>query len=449
MRKLFDANLYRFEKPQPSYWEATASAPAAPGTRLENDVQCDVAVIGGGYTGLSTALHLARDFGVDVRVLEAGHIGWGASGRNGGFCTIGGTGFSRAALIRRHGLDNARAYYRAQVEAVELVRQVIEDEAIDAESIGAGEIEVAHSAYAFRSLEKDVALLSNSLGLDAELWSARECRDRVYSSTEAHGALVLRPAFGLHPLRYCQGLANAAQRHGVKLHPRSEVVRWASDGGGRQRLMTRTGSVFAKTVVFATNGFMPDDLHDAFRARTLPMISAIVVTRPLSESELSAHRWTSRDVIINSRRIFNYYRLLPDGRLLFGGRGHTRGTPQGERRTYRLLENVIGEIWPEWRDVDIDYRWHGLICATGSLTPAIGTLPDDANVFFAYGYHGTGVNTATWAGRQLAEWIGTGVVPAGLPEIMRGIGPRIALLRFQRQVLRAAIVGARMLDAVF
>ncbi len=449
MRRLFDANLYRFSEPQPSYWEATACRSAPIGARLEGDVTCDVAVIGGGYTGLSTALHLARDYPADVRVLDAGHIGWGASGRNGGFCTIGGTGFSRAALIRRYGLEAARAYYRAQVAAVELVRRIIADEGIDARAVGTAEIEVAHSTHAFRSLRQDAAILADSLGMDVELWSAAECRERVYRSTESHGALVLRPAFGLHPLNYCQGLASAAERYGAVLHPQSEVTGWTEEKSGRQRLVTEVGSVVARKVVFATNGFMPDELHAAFRGRTMPLISAIVVTRPLSATELAAQTWEPRDVIINSRRVFNYYRLLPDGRLLFGGRGHTRGTPDGEQRTYRMLARTLGRIWPAWRDVQIDYRWHGLICATGSLTPAVGQLTADANVFFGYGYHGNGVNTATWVGKQLAEWIGTGHVPATLPAIMRGIGPRIAMLPLQRQALRAAIVGARMLDALF
>ena len=120
--RLYDENLYQFGKPQASYWEATAQDIRVSAPSLSTEESCDVAVIGGGYTGLSTALHLARDHDVDVRVLEAGHIGWGASGRNGGFCCLGGIGVHRKDIIKMVGVEKTREYYQSQVEAVELVR---------------------------------------------------------------------------------------------------------------------------------------------------------------------------------------------------------------------------------------------------------------------------------------------------------------------------------------
>ena len=447
VKRLYDPNLYRFDSPQPSYWEATAPRAGFDAKPLDTDGSCDVAIIGGGYTGLSAALHLARDYDLDVRVLEAGHIGWGASGRNAGFCTIGGTWLQRGDLVRRHGVERARDYYRSQIEAVELVRQIASEENIDVQVSGSAEIEVAHSPRAFRGLRDDADVLSKTLGMDVEIVEADAVRERFFDYSEQYGALQTRPAFGLHPLRYCHGLAGAAHRQGARLYPRSEVTAWQNTADGKHQLITQGGRLRATTVIFATNGFMPENLRAEFYARTLPVISAMVVTRPLTAAELQAHRWRTADVVINSRRVFSYYRLLPDRRLLFGGRGHTRGSAAGERQTYADLESSLAKTWPHWSDVDIEYCWQGLICMTGSLAPCIGQLAADSSVYFGFGYHGNGVNTATWAGKQLADWIGTGRMPDRLPVLVRGLCRKIPLAPLRRQALSAGIAIARRLDA--
>ena len=131
MKRLFHSSLYEFDRAQPSYWEASAGESPPAVEKLDGTQSCDVAIIGGGYTGLSAALHLARDFDVDVCLLEAGHIGWGASGRNGGFCTMGMTKLSLSAQLKKFGIDETRAFHQSQADAVNLVRALGEDEDID------------------------------------------------------------------------------------------------------------------------------------------------------------------------------------------------------------------------------------------------------------------------------------------------------------------------------
>jgi glycine/D-amino acid oxidase-like deaminating enzyme len=452
VKRVYADEMYRFSRPQPSLWEATAGDIKVAGTPLSHDERCEVAVIGGGYTGISAAYHLCRDHQINTRVLDAGHIGWGASGRNAGFCGIGGTSLSLKQMLARFGVEETRRFYQSQVDGIELVRRIVLDEKMDVEMQGEAELEVAPSRRMFRELTAHSAMQRDMLGIDNEVLSAAEFRSRFFECTELHGAAVQRPAFSLHPLRYLLGFAAAAERHGAKLHPFSEVLEW-SRRGNEHILVTAGGSLCARNVILATNGFMPEHLHRAFSGRPLPMISAIVVTRPLTQDELAAHSWRTANAAITARRILNYYRLLPDNRLLFGGRGHTTGSDEGAKKTFVDLENRFRQLWPFWRNIPFEYRWHGLICITLRLTPSIGRLQEDPSVFFAYGFHGNGLNTATWSGRQLAEWLvardaGNAREADLLPLMVRGISPRFPFAAFRLRYLQARLALFRFQDAI-
>ncbi len=451
IRRLYDDDVYRFGEPQPSWWEASAGVPRSDARPLLKDESCDVAIIGGGYTGVSAAYHLCKEHQIDTRVLEAGHIGWGASGRNGGFCGIGGTSLSLRRMLRRYGLDETRRYYRSQVEAVDLVGNLIRHELIDAEITGDAELEVAHSKRSFAHLTEHAEQQRRLLGLDTRAIHADEFLERYFDSTELYGAVIQRPCFGLHPLRFMRGLAAAAERHGANLHPHSEVIDWSKQNG-LHVLTTAGGRLRCRHVILATNGFMPEHLHRSFYGRPLPMISAIVITRPLTTVELDAHRWQTHNPSITAKNILNYYRLLPDNRFLFGGRGHSTGSREGTAQTFADLSRRLGDLWPFWRDVPIEYRWHGLICITLRLTPCVGRLGDDPSVYFAYGYHGNGVNTATWSGRELARWLAagrsqSGYVPESVPVMMRGLSARFPVAGLRLRYLQARLGLFRLQDA--
>lgn len=442
--------MYRFGERQPSYWEATAGPPQPDSATLPRDESCDVAIIGGGYTGLSAAYHLARDYQLDVRVLEAGHIGWGASGRNGGFCSVGGSKLDLDDELSTYGLENVRHYYQSQVDAIDLVLQIIKEEKIDTPMQGDSELEVAHTPRAFELSKLHAQKQYRLLGLDTEAISAEKFRERYFDSAEQYGATRLRPTFGLHPMRYINGLADAAIRAGARVHSHSAVIDW-SKIGSRHVLTTSGGSLRATRVVMAANGFMPEHLRSEFAGVPLPMISAIIVTRPLAEDELAAHRWKTDNPAINSRELLNYFRLLPDKRFMFGGRGHSSGTASGANAIGRSLRAQLIRQWPQWRDVDIDYFWHGLICMTRRMTPCVGRLESDPSVFYGFGYHGNGVNTSTWSGKQIADWLGNSAadstdIPATLPVMVSGMSRSFPLPALRLHYLRVALAWKNIQD---
>jgi hypothetical protein len=388
----------------PSYWVTTGGPEPDGVTPLAGDRTVEVAVIGGGYTGLAAARRLAGTYGLDTLVLESHRVGWGASGRNGGFASFTLGKVPLAERIRRWGLDAARRSIRVGLEAVETVRELIATEEIDCQPQPPGYLVVAHRPRELADLRQRAALYRDPLGYDgvAVLDRAALEADGYLRGPSAHGALRLRDAFGLHPMRYVRGLAAAALRRGARLCDRSPVLAWQRDGGWHH-LSTPGGTVRARRVVMATNGYTPEGLHPFLGGRTLPATSNIIVTRPLTAAEWRAIGMLTTQVYADTRKLLFYWRRLPDDRMLFGGRAGIVNSAGTLERRRRWLEARLAEKFPVLQGLGSESFWYGKVCLAYDLTPHVGTADGDPSVAYALAYMGSGVAMATYCGGLAAD----------------------------------------------
>lgn len=432
--RMYDGSIYDFARMPPSYWASTVAGSQPIGSDLAGDVITDVAVIGGGYTGLSAANELAERYGQSVAVLEAGAgLGWGASSRNGGFVAAGGTKLSAQEMIKKFGLEEAKRYWRSQTEAVEYLR------AFDADAVGEGSVCVAHHPKIAAALKAEADVLKTALGVDAAFVEADAFRERYHSGPETFGAQIVKPGYGVNPHKLVLELGRQALKSGCQIFTRAEVVAWHR-AEGRHHLKTAAGgTVKAKRVVIATNGYAADGLNPAFAFRNLPAISSIIVTEPYSDRELHARKFYSQTPVYTSRNLLAYYRRLPDGRILFGCRGDTKGTPEAAQNHARLAQAEMVRLLPTFADARVAFSWRGLISLTARKTLAIAADPADASVVSAFGCHGSGVATMTWAGRMAAGLVTGAIETSGIPAVFQDLPPKLPRSSFlRRSGLRAA-----------
>ncbi|HYL87025.1 MAG TPA: FAD-binding oxidoreductase [Candidatus Angelobacter sp.] len=383
-----------------NYW-ATTVAPSALAATSASPEAVDVAIVGGGFCGLSAGLALAKR-GVKVAVLEAETFGWGASSRNGGM-VLTGMKLPVPTLIKRYGPEAVRKMYAASLESIACVEQIVREEKIDCNFSRCGHLEVACKQAHFDGYEASAALVRREFRHELRIVPRAELRGEIGSDIY-FGGMVDETSAGLNPARYVAGLALAARRAGACLHDhtRVEKVRAESQNGARRFcLRTSKGTITAREVILASGAYTTE-ATPALRKKIIPIGSYIVATEILPEA-LARELSPRNRMIYDSKHFLYYYRLTPDNRMLFGGRAaFFPETESTVRQSAEILRQGMITVYPQLRDTKIAYVWGGTLDFTLDVMPHAGKIDD---MYFAAGFAGHGVAAATWFGVKLAGLI--------------------------------------------
>lgn len=380
-----------------SYWHDTAPAFVGGATGPVAG-HYDVAVIGAGFTGLGAARKLAED-GRAVVVLEAQHVGFGASGRNGGHLNNG-IAHSYLGASAEYGAEKARALYRAFDAGIDTIERLVSEEGIDCAFRRAGKLKLASKPQHFEGIARNFEAIHAEVDPETALLS-RDDLGREIGSDQFHGAMLQKKSAMMHMGGFVTGLADAARRRGAVIHEHAPVTARREHGRGWE-LHTPRGKVTADKVLLATGAYTTD-AFGWFRRRIVPVGSFLLATRPLTTDEVAATMPGNR-TCVTSMNIGNYFRLAPDNRLIFGGRARfsARSDQQSDAKSGTVLRRALAQIFPHLAEVQVDYCWGGMVDMTQDRYPRAGFAD---GVHYSMGYSGHGAQIATHMGEIMADLI--------------------------------------------
>jgi glycine/D-amino acid oxidase-like deaminating enzyme len=386
-----------------NFWLTTTEMPKTDSMRALPEL-VDVAVIGAGFTGLSAARALGKR-SASVAVLESETIGWGASSRNGGM-VLTGLKLGANKLISAYGRETARRLYAASLASIDCVEQIVREEEIDCDFSRCGHLEVACKQKHFDDYARQVEVIAREFNHQLRVVAKSELAGEIGSQIY-YGGMVDKVSGGLNPARYVAGLARAAERAGAGIFEKArvqEIERDALQGMRAWRIATSRGSLWAKDVLVATSGYT-GAATPYLQSKIIPIGSYIIATEVLSE-DLARELSPRNRMIYDSKNYLYYYRLTPDRRMLFGGRAAF--FPENQRtirQSADILRRGMVGVYPQLRDVNVDYVWGGTLDFAFDIMPHAGQA---AGLYFALGYAGHGVAMATYQGQKMAEWMAGG-----------------------------------------
>ncbi|MCP4077681.1 MAG: FAD-binding oxidoreductase [Gammaproteobacteria bacterium] len=388
----------------PSYWCDTAGEPPENDGPVTSDLDVDVAIIGGGFTGLATAMFLAQEHGINATVLEANQVGWGCTSRNGGQGHLVWGRLSRSQWVKRWGVEMARQLHDNTLQGFEIFQQLTEHPLIDCEPYGHGNLLIAHSKAALRGLKTESRLCNEILSYKTRVLNHAEVKSDYLDDRECKGAMLEPVGIAIHPLKLAYGYSNIARSSGAKVHPSSPVLEWKQKNNIHY-LHTPGGIVRARSVAIATAGYTSANLHPLTAFRNMPIMANSVVTRILTDEEIAACKLNTHLLITDTRKLRHYYRFLPDKRLQIGTRSAISGKDAQNPKNLKVVQDAIARKFPILKGIETPWFWHGWMDISHDMMPRIIQPDPSQQIFYSQGYSGNGVSFSAYASFKLAELI--------------------------------------------
>ena len=378
---------------QQIYWHTTVNMPSD--SSLHPIPQkADTAIIGGGYTGLSAAITLAKR-GVNVVLLEAETVGWGASSRNGGM-TLTGLKVPMQTIIKKYGRELAKELFQASIDSVNTVEEIVKQEGINCGFARTGHLLAANKPKHYEALKDEVDFMAKEFGHKVHLVPPKDLHSEI-GSTVYHGALVDEVSAGLNPAQFVAGLANAAEKAGAMLCARARVTK-IQRSRNRFLIETERGSLTAESVFVATSGYT-GNVTKKLQKKIIPVGSFIIATERLSDD--LAHQLSPKNrMIFDYKHYLNYFRLW-DNRMIFGGRAAF--FPENKNtiaQSGEILRREMIQVYPQLKDVKVEFIWGGTLDFAFDMMTHAGEMD---GIYYSLGYAGHGVAMGTHLGKTVAE----------------------------------------------
>ncbi|MEN1968758.1 FAD-binding oxidoreductase [Lentibacillus sp. N15] len=378
-----------------SLWEATGNKRKRY-QRLQGDQHCDVVVIGGGFSGLSTAYHLQQKDCQTV-VLEKERVGYGASGRNGGEVLTGYIG-SMELHAKKKGMEVARQMWQLSLDSIDLIEGIIHKHQISCDFRRNGDFHAAYKPSHMDGMKREQEIMARDFHYDKIKIVEKQDLQTELNTSFYHGGRVDGSSAHFHPLNYVLGLAEAVEELGGTIYEHSEALQYRKMSGGVV-VETNKGRVFAKDLVIVTNAYS-GNFQNTIKRTIVPVESIMIATEPLPEGELQELIKHDR-AVSDTKNLLYYFRRTADHRMAFGGSG--RSNRRDQEHLFQNLRQGMIDVFPQLRNARIEYSWGGKVGFTQEMLPYMGRLEDGA--YYAFGFAGHGAAMSSMAGKLIANSI--------------------------------------------